>query len=127
MVQSDIKTKRAFDEDAEQVAAPWSSLPVDMVEELVARLSLIDYLNVREVCKRWNSISVSASRPLMSFGELNNNMIKELMLYLRYHEQEFICISICVLTYVSRNQIKESLLDKVEHIVMRNVKQVFMQ
>jgi len=57
MVQSDIKTKRAFDEDAEQVAAPWSSLPVDMVEELVARLSLIDYLNVREVCKRWSSIS----------------------------------------------------------------------
>jgi len=58
MVQSDIKTNnRAFDEDVKQVAAPWSSLPVDMVEELVARLSFIDYLNVREVCKRWSSIS----------------------------------------------------------------------
>ncbi|KAG2660348.1 hypothetical protein PVAP13_1KG433710 [Panicum virgatum] len=56
--ESDIKTNnRAFDEDGKQVAAPWSSLPVDMVEELVARLSFIDYLNVREVCKRWSSIS----------------------------------------------------------------------
>ena len=63
----------------------------------------------------------------MGFGELNDKMIKGLMLYLRYHEQEFICISICVLTYVARNQIKESLLDKVKHVVMRNVKQVFMQ
>ena len=35
----------------------------------------------------------SASRALMGFGELNDNMIKGLMLYLRYHEQRFICIS----------------------------------
>ncbi|RLM78840.1 hypothetical protein C2845_PM12G22580 [Panicum miliaceum] len=57
----DIKTnKLAFDEDVEQVAAPWSSLPVDMVEELVARLSFIDYLNVRKVCKRWSSVSKPA-------------------------------------------------------------------
>ena len=70
---------------------------------------------------------VSASRPLMSFGELNNNMIKGLTLYLRYHEHGFICISIYVMTHVSRNQIKESLLNKVKHVVMRNEKQVFMQ
>ena len=30
----------------------------------------------------------------MGFGELNDNMIKGLMLYLRYHEQKFICIYI---------------------------------
>jgi len=54
----------------------------------------------------------------MGFGELNDNMIKGLMAYLRYHEQEFICILICVLTHVSRNQIKESLLDKVKHVVI---------
>jgi len=70
---------------------------------------------------------VSASRPLMSFGELNNNMIKGLMLYLRYHEQRFICVSICVLTHESKNQIKESSLLKVKHVVIRNEKQVFMQ
>ncbi|CAN6252109.1 unnamed protein product [Urochloa humidicola] len=52
--------KPTFDEDVEQVAAPWSSLPVDMVDELVSRLSFIDYLNVREVCKRWSSISKPA-------------------------------------------------------------------
>jgi hypothetical protein len=61
MVQLDIKTnKLAFDEDVEQVAAPWSSLPVDMVEELVARLFFIDYLNFRKVCKRWSSVSKPA-------------------------------------------------------------------
>ena len=70
---------------------------------------------------------VSASRPLMSFGELNNNMIKGLMLYLRYHEQRFICVSICVLTHESKNQIKESLLNKVKHVVIREKRQVFMQ
>jgi len=71
--------------------------------------------------------SESASRPLIGFGELNDNMIKGIMFYLRYHEQEFMCISICVLTHVSRNQIKESLLLNVKHIVKRNKKQVFMQ
>ena len=64
----------------------------------------------------------SASRPLMGFGELNDNMIEGLMFYLRYHEQGFICISICVLTHVSRNQIKESSLLKVKHVVIRNEK-----
>jgi len=59
----------------------------------------------------------------MGFGELNDNMIKRLMLYLRYHEQRFIC----VLTHVSRNQIKERLLDKVKHVVIRKKRQVFMQ
>ncbi|KAL6657230.1 hypothetical protein ACP70R_005010 [Stipagrostis hirtigluma subsp. patula] len=44
-------------EGAEQAVAPWSSLPVDMVEELVPRISVFDYLNVRKVCKRWSSIS----------------------------------------------------------------------
>ena len=63
----------------------------------------------------------------MGFGELNDNMIKGLMLYLRYHEQRFICVSICVLTHESKNQIKESLLNKVKHVVMKNEKQVFMQ
>ena len=61
------------------------------------------------------------------FGELNNNMIKGLTLYLRYHEHGFICISIYVMTHVSRNQIKESLLNKIKHVVMKNKKQVFMQ
>ena len=69
--------------------------------------------------------SESASRPLIGFGELNDNMIKRIMFYLRYHEQVFMCISICVLTHVSRNQIKESLLLNVKHIVKRNKKQVF--
>ena len=63
----------------------------------------------------------------MGFGKLNDNIIKGLTLYLRYHEQGFICISLCVLSHVSRNQIKESLLNKVKHVVMRNEKQVFMQ
>ena len=63
----------------------------------------------------------------MSFGELNDNMIKGLIFYLRYHEHGFICRSLCVLSHVSRNQIKESLLLKVKHVVMRNEKQVFMQ
>ena len=63
----------------------------------------------------------------MSFGELNDNIIKGLMFYLRCHEQGFTCISLCVLSHVSRNQIKESLLLKIKHVVMRNEKQVFMQ
>ena len=63
----------------------------------------------------------------MDFGELNDNMIKGLTLYLRYHEHGFICISIYVMTHVSRNQIKESLLNKIKHVVMKNKKQVFMQ
>ena len=46
---------------------------------------------------------------------------------MRYHELGFICISICVLTHVSRNQIKESSLLKVKHVVIWNEKQVFMQ
>ena len=75
----------------------------------------------------WGWETKSASRPLMGFGELNDNMIKGLMFYLRYHEQGFICISLCVLSHVSRNQIKESLLLKVKHVVMRNEKQVFMK
>ena len=63
----------------------------------------------------------------MGFGELNDNTIKGLTLYLRYHEQRFICISIRVLTHESRNQIKEILLDKVKHAVIREKRQVFMQ
>ena len=63
----------------------------------------------------------------MGFGELNDNMIKGLMLYLRYHEQRFIYISLCVLTHESRNQIKESLLGKVKHVVMKKKRQIFMQ
>ncbi|CAL4967880.1 unnamed protein product [Urochloa decumbens] len=60
-VRPNIKiNKPTFDEDVEQVAAPWSSLPVDMVDELVSRLSFIDYLSVRQVCKRWSSISKPA-------------------------------------------------------------------
>ena len=70
----------------------------------------------------WGWETKSASRPLMGFGELNDNMIKGLMFYLRYHEQGFICISLCVLSHVSRNQIKESLLLKIKHFVMRNEK-----
>ncbi|OEL33205.1 hypothetical protein BAE44_0005776, partial [Dichanthelium oligosanthes] len=51
------KIKLTFDEDAEQVVAPWSRLPIDMVEELVPKISFIEYLNIREVCKRWSLIS----------------------------------------------------------------------
>ena len=69
----------------------------------------------------------SASRPQMGFGELNDNMIKGLMFYLRYHEQGFICVSIYVLTHVPRNQIKENSLLKVKHVVTRNEKQVIMK
>ncbi|KAL6657319.1 hypothetical protein ACP70R_005099 [Stipagrostis hirtigluma subsp. patula] len=55
---SDNRIKLTFDEDSEHVtAAPWSTLPLDMVEELVPRISFIDYFNVREVCKSWSSIS----------------------------------------------------------------------
>ncbi|OEL16861.1 hypothetical protein BAE44_0022117 [Dichanthelium oligosanthes] len=50
-LSSKIKLTSDEDEDAEQVVAPWSSLPVEMVEELVPKISFIDYLNVREVCK----------------------------------------------------------------------------
>ena len=58
----------------------------------------------------------------MGFGELNDNMIKGLTLYLRYHEQGFICISLCVLAHVSMNQIKESLSLKVKNVVIRDEK-----
>uniref|UniRef100_K3XSE3 KIB1-4 beta-propeller domain-containing protein n=1 Tax=Setaria italica TaxID=4555 RepID=K3XSE3_SETIT len=34
-----------------------SSLPVELVEELVPRISFIDYLNVRQVCQGWSLIS----------------------------------------------------------------------
>ena len=69
----------------------------------------------------------SASRPQMGFGELNDNMIKGLTLYLRYHEQGFLCVLFYILTHVSRNQIKENSLLKVKHVVTRNEKQVFMK
>ena len=58
----------------------------------------------------------------MGFGELNDNMIKGLIFYLRHHEQGFIYRSLCVLSHVSRNQIKEIQLLKVKHVVMRNEK-----
>ncbi|TVU37143.1 hypothetical protein EJB05_10443, partial [Eragrostis curvula] len=52
------KVELTFDEEAEeQVVAPWPSLPVDMFEELIPRISFIDYLNVRKVCKGWRSIN----------------------------------------------------------------------
>ena len=41
--------------------------------------------------------------------------------------QGFICISMCVLTHISRVQIKGSSLLKVKHVVIRNEKQLFMQ
>jgi len=56
----------------------------------------------------------------MGFGELNDNMIKGLTVCLRYHEQEFICVSIYVLTHVSRNQIKEVILLNVKQSVKIN-------
>ncbi|CAO2046890.1 unnamed protein product [Urochloa humidicola] len=58
--ESNTKISNPTVEDVEQVAAPWSSLPVDMIDELVSRLSFIDYMNVREVCKRWSSTSKPA-------------------------------------------------------------------
>ncbi|CAL4974114.1 unnamed protein product [Urochloa decumbens] len=57
LTQWNNKIKLTSYEDMEQALAPWSSLPVEMVEELVPRISLIDYLNVRGVCKGWNLIS----------------------------------------------------------------------
>ena len=46
----------------------------------------------------------------MGFGELNDNMIKGLTLYLRYHEQGFILYIIYTLTHMKKNQIKEKLI-----------------
>ena len=46
---------------------------------------------------------------------------------IRYHQQGFICISMCVLTHISTVQIKGSSLLKVKHVVIRNEKQLFMQ
>ena len=90
-----------------------------------SRLSIIFKKN--DGLSSFRKQSESAFRPLMSFGELNDNIIKGLMFYLRCHEQWFICISLCVLSHVSRNRIKDSLLLKVKHVVMRNEKQVFKQ
>ncbi|TVU37134.1 hypothetical protein EJB05_10431, partial [Eragrostis curvula] len=50
------KSKLIFDEDAPLGESPWFRLPVEMVEELVSRISFSDYLNVRQVCKGWSSI-----------------------------------------------------------------------
>ena len=48
----------------------------------------------------------SASRPLMGFVELNDNLIKGLTRSSKLSWAEFIRISICVLAHVSWNQIK---------------------
>ena len=63
----------------------------------------------------------------MCFGELNDNMIKGLMFYLRYHEKGFLCVSFYILTHESSNQIKDSILNKVKHVVMRILLQGFME
>ncbi|CAL4947485.1 unnamed protein product [Urochloa decumbens] len=57
ILSSQFNNKTKLNEDMGQALAPWSTLPVEMVEELVPRISLIDYLNVRGVCKGWNLIS----------------------------------------------------------------------
>ncbi|RLN29319.1 hypothetical protein C2845_PM05G10080 [Panicum miliaceum] len=51
------RARLTLDEDAGQVAALWSNLPIEMVEELAPKISFIDYLNVRRVCKQWSLIS----------------------------------------------------------------------
>ena len=45
--------------------------------------------------------------------------LKGLMFCLRYHEQEFIWISVGVLAHASRNQIKEAILVKVKQCCER--------
>lgn len=41
---------------SEQASPCWCGLPTDMVEEIVSKISLIDYFRLRQVCKGWSSI-----------------------------------------------------------------------
>ncbi|PVH62259.1 hypothetical protein PAHAL_3G251100 [Panicum hallii] len=43
-------------EDKEQIASPWSRLPVELIELLIPKLSFVDYLRTRAVCKEWSLI-----------------------------------------------------------------------
>lgn len=44
-------------QEEEQLVSLWSSLPVDLVELLVPKLSFVDYYHIRAVCKGWSFIS----------------------------------------------------------------------
>ncbi|KAL6638244.1 hypothetical protein ACP70R_025816 [Stipagrostis hirtigluma subsp. patula] len=44
-------------EDKEQMVSAWSRLPVELIELLVPKLSFVDYLHIRAVCKAWNLIT----------------------------------------------------------------------
>ena len=63
----------------------------------------------------------------MGFGELNDNMIKGRMFYLRYHEQGFIYKPIIDINSCDIELNERQIMLKVKHVVMRNKKQTFMQ
>ncbi|KAK3128095.1 hypothetical protein QOZ80_7AG0582520 [Eleusine coracana subsp. coracana] len=44
-------------EEKEDMVAPWPRLPVELLELLVPRLSFVDYMHMRAVCKGWSLIS----------------------------------------------------------------------
>ena len=55
---------------------------------------------------------VSVSRPLMGFGKLNDNMIKGLTLYVRYHEQGFILyIIVCIVSCIKESNKRELIIE----------------
>ncbi|PUZ73545.1 hypothetical protein GQ55_2G482800 [Panicum hallii var. hallii] len=37
-------------------ASAWSGLPIELIELLIPKLSFVDYLHIRVVCKQWNLI-----------------------------------------------------------------------
>ncbi|KAL6606646.1 hypothetical protein ACP70R_042299 [Stipagrostis hirtigluma subsp. patula] len=46
-----------LEDSAEDNPVPWSSLNIDYIETLVPKLSSIDYLNLRAVCRHWSKIT----------------------------------------------------------------------
>ena len=69
----------------------------------------------------------SASRPLMNFGELNDNIIKERIFLFQISWVGFYLYIIYALTHVKKELNKKSLLLKVKHIVKESKRQVFMR
>ncbi|CAN6327971.1 unnamed protein product [Urochloa humidicola] len=55
-ITSKINRSVVLLEDKEQMMPPWSELPVDLIELLIPKLSFVDYLHTRAVCKKWSLI-----------------------------------------------------------------------
>ncbi|RLM98302.1 hypothetical protein C2845_PM06G19470 [Panicum miliaceum] len=55
-ITSKINKNVVLMEDKEQIASPWSRLPVELIELLIPKLSFVDYLRPRAVCKEWSLI-----------------------------------------------------------------------